>query len=173
MRCSHVLIVALLAVVPEVGAGPVYPVDCGFKMAGIEVDCGFIKVLEDRSKPAGRTIPVHFVRARASGDTPRADPIVFLGGGPGMHATPGAEGMLRAPITQGRLELGQSGSPLAQSDGKVLGVIRTGTACPPQPGTSTSVPTLVHNWLHGPSGSRLVDHLAAGDTSVRSLPARE
>lgn len=85
---------------------------------------------------------------------------------------PGAEGMLWAPITQGRLELGQSGSPLAQSDGKVLGIVRTGTACPPQPGTGTSVPTLVHNWLHGPPGSRLVDHLAGGDASVRSVPAR-
>lgn len=105
---------------------------------------------------------------------PRGRPLAAaISEGPMRGVSPGVLGMLRAPITKGRLELGQSGSPLAKTDGKVLGVIRTGTPCPPQTGTSTSVPTLVHNWLHGPSGSRLVDHLAAGDTSVRSLAARD
>ena len=68
--------------------------DCGFVMTGIDLTCGFVDVPENRLKPGGRTIPVHFVRAAAVGDTPQPDPIVFLGGGPGLHATPGANGLI-------------------------------------------------------------------------------
>jgi pimeloyl-ACP methyl ester carboxylesterase len=63
-------------------------------MKGIELTCGFVEVPEDRSIADGRTIPVHFVRASATGDSPRPDPIVFLGGGPGLNATPDANMMI-------------------------------------------------------------------------------
>ena len=73
---------------------PYETIDCGFKMPGIELTCGFVEVRENRSKPDGRSIPVHFVRAGATGETARPDPIVFLGGGPGTHATLEAGGMI-------------------------------------------------------------------------------
>jgi pimeloyl-ACP methyl ester carboxylesterase len=76
-------------------AEPVYEtIDCGFKMTGIDLTCGFVEVPENRAKPDGRKIPVHFVRAGATGDAPLPDPIVYLGGGPGMHATLGANTMI-------------------------------------------------------------------------------
>ena len=124
---------------------------------------------------AGWTLDTTRVSGGLAVGYPRGRPlaVVIANGMMRGVSPPGAEGILLAPITQGRLELGESGSPLAQNDGKVLGVIRTGTPCPTQPGTTTAVPTLVHNWLYGPPGSRLVDHLAGGDASVRSLAARE
>lgn len=101
----HCLALRVLTVVLSVsfaGAGDAPPepayetIDCGFKMPGIDLTCGFVEVLENRAKPDGRKIPIHFVRAGATGDGPLPDPIVFLGGGPGMHATPNANGMIRA-----------------------------------------------------------------------------
>jgi pimeloyl-ACP methyl ester carboxylesterase len=71
-------------------------IDCGFAMSGTDLTCGFVDVPEDRSKSGGRMIPIHFVRAAATGNRPQPDPIVFLGGGPGLHATPGAYALIRA-----------------------------------------------------------------------------
>lgn len=99
----HRLALAVLTIVLSVsptGAGdaprePTYEtIDCGFKMTGIDLTCGFVEVPENRAKPDGRMIPVHFVRAGATGDAPLPDPIVYLGGGPGLHATPGANGVI-------------------------------------------------------------------------------
>jgi len=94
---------AFLADAPENSAERGYEtIDCGFEMTGIELTCGFVEVPENRARPGGRKIPVHFVRARATGDKPLPDPIVFLGGGPGLHATPGASNKIWG--NRGRLE---------------------------------------------------------------------
>lgn len=46
-------------------------------------ECGYLSVLEDRSKPEGRRIRILVTRAPAVSATPRPDPIVYLSGGPG------------------------------------------------------------------------------------------
>lgn len=48
------------------------------------VECGYLVVPEDRSRPEGRAIrlPVGIARSRAA--QPRPDPVVYLHGGPGM-----------------------------------------------------------------------------------------
>ncbi len=95
LRVLTVVLSVSFAGAEEAPPEPAYEtIDCGFKMPGIDLTCGFVEVLENRAKPDGRKIPVHFVRAGATGDAPLPDPIVFLGGGPGVHATPDANGMI-------------------------------------------------------------------------------
>jgi pimeloyl-ACP methyl ester carboxylesterase len=61
---------------------PIYPgvpaVDLG---AGVE--CGYLTVPENRARPDGRTIRLAVARAKATSPTPRADPLLYLAGGPG------------------------------------------------------------------------------------------
>ena len=45
--------------------------------------CGYLSVLEDRSKPEGRRIRILVTRLPAVSATPKPDPIVYLSGGPG------------------------------------------------------------------------------------------
>jgi pimeloyl-ACP methyl ester carboxylesterase len=71
-------------------------VECDFSLRGVELKCGYVEVPEDRAKPTGRRIPIHFVRARATGKHPQPDPVLVLGGGPGLHATRGARGVIQA-----------------------------------------------------------------------------
>src|SRR5690242_15245670 len=49
--------------------------------------CGTLSVPEDRATPAGRTIDLRVAVLPATGPTVRADPVVFLDGGPGGAAT--------------------------------------------------------------------------------------
>lgn len=135
-------------------SGPI-PSGCQVAYSGWSLDTTSVVGGVAAGFPRGRPLAVALIEERMRGSS-----------------FPGAEGILLAPVAQGRLELGQSGGPLCTTDGRVLGVIRTSTPCPAQ-GTATTAPTLVHNWLHGPEGSRLVDHLADGDTTVRSLPSLE
>ncbi len=96
---SSVLAIGLLVGFPGAADVPPVPkyetIDCGFKMNGIDLTCGFVEVAENRAKPDGRRIPIHFVRAGATGDLTLPDPIVVLGGGPGLHATLGAQDVIR------------------------------------------------------------------------------
>lgn len=45
--------------------------------------CGYLSVLEDRSKPEGRRIRIFVTRLPAVSATPKPDPIEYLSGGPG------------------------------------------------------------------------------------------
>jgi pimeloyl-ACP methyl ester carboxylesterase len=47
------------------------------------VQCGYLTVPENRSKPDGRKIRIFVMRAPAVSATPKPDPIVYLSGGPG------------------------------------------------------------------------------------------
>ncbi len=49
-------------------------------------ECGFLTVLEDRSKTDGPTIRIHYAVFRSFSDAPLPDPVVYLEGGPGGHA---------------------------------------------------------------------------------------
>src|SRR4051794_4191339 len=86
----------LTACAPATGAGavpastyvsapcpnPIYPnvpqLDLG---AGVE--CGYLTVPENRARPDGRRIRLAVARAKATSTTPRADPLLYLAGGPG------------------------------------------------------------------------------------------
>lgn len=60
------------------------PVDCWFETPeSVSVDCGYLVVPEDRSKPDGRTIRLATSIFRAPGGNPEPDPIIQLHGGPG------------------------------------------------------------------------------------------
>jgi pimeloyl-ACP methyl ester carboxylesterase len=50
------------------------------------VDCGFVTVPENRARPTGRRITVAAAVMRAPSPHPKADPIVFLDGGPSFGA---------------------------------------------------------------------------------------
>lgn len=49
--------------------------------------CGTLRVPENRSEPAGRSIDLHVAVVRAVSRNPAADPLFFLTGGPGQAAT--------------------------------------------------------------------------------------
>ena len=51
--------------------------------------CGYIEVLEDRSKPNGRKIPIEFVQVRSSSKDRQPDAWIDVAGGPGITATMG------------------------------------------------------------------------------------
>lgn len=57
-----------------------------------EVGCGFLTVLEDRSKPAGRTIRLFVTRAEPPGGSTTADPGLGAGGELGARDEPGGSG---------------------------------------------------------------------------------
>lgn len=50
------------------------------------VQCGAIEVPEDRSRPAGRRIAIHFALVPATARPAEADPLLVLAGGPGQAA---------------------------------------------------------------------------------------
>ncbi len=61
---------------------------CPFRLAsgqteGKTVDCGFVIVPEQHSKPDGPTIRLAVARFRSTNATPAPDPVIFLQGGPG------------------------------------------------------------------------------------------
>ncbi len=58
-----------------------------------EIECGLIRVPENREAPGSRTIELNFIRIRARGENAqgepveaRPDPVIYLTGGPGVHA---------------------------------------------------------------------------------------
>lgn len=51
-----------------------------------EIECGLIRVPENREVQNSRTIELNFIRIRARGEDPRDDPVIYLTGGPGVHA---------------------------------------------------------------------------------------
>jgi len=90
--------------------------------AGTRVDCGFVVVPEDRAHPNRRTIQVAAALVHAPGAQPKADPIVFLDGGPSFGA-----------IHPFALDSYFAGAPFAQDHDIVLVDTR---------GTGYSVPNL-------------------------------
>ncbi len=72
---------------PDRARGAFVKTGCpGFFPASRHVDCGYVTVPEDRSRPGGRTIRVEAAVVRASSAHPAADPIVFVDGGPSFGA---------------------------------------------------------------------------------------
>ena len=75
------------------------PASCP-KLQGVEwlahASCGYLIVLEDRSKPNGRTIQLMVARHRATSSEKRPDPILYLIGGPGDIAPLEASEIIKA-----------------------------------------------------------------------------
>src|SRR5207249_2111329 len=61
---------------------------CEFDIpVGASVDCGYLTVPEDRSQPERRQIRLHVGVFRTKATEKAADPILYLGGGPGENST--------------------------------------------------------------------------------------
>jgi pimeloyl-ACP methyl ester carboxylesterase len=63
------------------------PAECQFEIPSSQtVDCGYLTVPEDRSRPGGPTIRLYVAIFRSPSKNPALDPVVYLAGGPGEHA---------------------------------------------------------------------------------------
>jgi pimeloyl-ACP methyl ester carboxylesterase len=86
---SDVLGFTASGIAPASGSPPVFqPAPCPpdiFPPSAL-VDCGFVAVPENRTRPTGRMISVAAAVMRAPSPHPSADPIVFLDGGPSFGA---------------------------------------------------------------------------------------
>ena len=87
-RC-HVLfsLVAQLTIVAGQPGASYRPAPCAFEVPhGAVVECGWLTVPENRSKPGGRAIRLHVARYKSRALQPAPDPILWLVGGPGGRA---------------------------------------------------------------------------------------
>ena len=80
---------------PTAGAVPRFePTPCP-KLSGAEelakASCGYLVVPENRSRPTGRIIRLMVAKYPAHSAEKRADPVVYLAGGPGDIAPPGGQ----------------------------------------------------------------------------------
>ena len=69
---------------------------------GVRARCGSLRVPEDRSDPDGRSIALRVVVVPSTDPTPRADPVVFLAGGPGQAATASVRALARTGFRERR-----------------------------------------------------------------------
>jgi hypothetical protein len=63
---------------------------------GDEFTCGYLTVLENRTRPDGRTIRLAVATRKAAAPNPKPDPIVFLIGGPGGSGLAEGPGIAKA-----------------------------------------------------------------------------
>ena len=73
------------AIEPVAAYEPVFePVECWFTLPESQpVDCGYLVVPEDRSKPDGNQVRIATAILRVPGSEPEPDPVIILHGGPG------------------------------------------------------------------------------------------
>ncbi len=69
---------------------------------GRDYGCGYLTVRENRSVEGGRTIRILVARVKAIAPTPKADPIVYLAGGPGGAGTLSAPGVVAGGMNADR-----------------------------------------------------------------------
>jgi hypothetical protein len=112
----YILLVALLLASPAValaaqtgeGTAPVprfEPAPCP-KLPGAEelakASCGYLVVPENRNRPTGRTIRLMVAKYSARSTEKRADPVVYLAGGPGDIAPLDVNGLIAADFIRDR-----------------------------------------------------------------------
>jgi len=113
---QHFLLLALLLASPamaraaQAAEGPATvprfePAPCP-KLQGAETiadaSCGYLVVPEDRSRPSGRTIRLMVAKFPARVPQKRADPVVYLAGGPGDIAPLDVNGLIAANFIRDR-----------------------------------------------------------------------
>ncbi|HRE46890.1 MAG TPA: alpha/beta fold hydrolase [Aggregatilineales bacterium] len=84
-----ILIMGFMAITPKPAEGGVIPrleaAPCPVAIPDPKgITCGYLIVHEDRANPSSRLIRVAFVVAKATSDSPSADPVFYLHGGPGQ-----------------------------------------------------------------------------------------
>jgi pimeloyl-ACP methyl ester carboxylesterase len=67
-----------------------------------KASCGYLVVLENRSRPTGRTIRLLVAKYPARSPEKRADPVVYLAGGPGDIAPLEVNGLIAADFIRDR-----------------------------------------------------------------------
>lgn len=73
--------------VSPAGAPRFEPSACPIQIpAGARVECGFLAVPENRTRPDSRTIRLAVAILKSRSENPAPDPIVYLAGGPGASA---------------------------------------------------------------------------------------
>jgi pimeloyl-ACP methyl ester carboxylesterase len=76
------------------------------KLPGAEevakASCGYLVVLEDRNRPTGRTIRLMVAKYPARSTEKKADPVVYLAGGPGDIAPLDVNGLIAADFIRDR-----------------------------------------------------------------------
>ena len=112
----HILLLALLLASPNVaraaqtGQGTATvprfePASCP-KLPGAEelakASCGYLVVPENRNRPTGRTIKLMVAKYPAHSTEKRADPVVYLAGGPGDIAPLEINGLIAADFIRDR-----------------------------------------------------------------------
>ena len=88
------------ATVPRFEAAPC-PQFPGAEMLA-EASCGYLVVHEDRSRPSGRTIRLMVAKFPTRSPEKRADPVVYLAGGPGDVAPVEANALIAANFIRDR-----------------------------------------------------------------------
>lgn len=69
------------------GNGSYASAKCMFEVpSGLDVECGFLTVPENRTKDNGRTVKIAVGIFKTASKNPKPDPIVYLEGGPGGNA---------------------------------------------------------------------------------------
>ncbi len=91
----------------------------------VDVDCGFVRVPEDRSDPDSRKIRVFAAVVHASGNHPEPDPLVLLNGGPSFGAI--SDFALGAYLADSRLVRDRD---LILVDTRGTGISRPRLGCP-------------------------------------------
>jgi pimeloyl-ACP methyl ester carboxylesterase len=90
------------------------------KLSGAEelakASCGYLVVLENRSRPSGRTIRLMVATYPARSPEKRADPVVYLAGGPGDIAPLEVNGLIAADFIRDRdiLVMSQRGTMFSE-----------------------------------------------------------
>jgi hypothetical protein len=67
-----------------------------------KASCGYLVVLENRSRPTGRTIRLMVAKYPARSPEKRADPVVYLAGGPGDIAPLEVNGLIAGDFIRDR-----------------------------------------------------------------------
>ncbi len=79
------------------------PTSCAaFEIHDENAKCGFLVVPENRDDPGKRTLRLAVAILKSRSATPRPDPVIYLHGGPGGDAIPGASRWLDHPLREDR-----------------------------------------------------------------------
>ena len=88
-RTALVCLVALIGSCAHVAtktSGDLVEIDCPEHQVSGDVYCRTLTVAENPDVPDGRQIPIRIMVLSATGDSPEADPLVIIPGGPGQSA---------------------------------------------------------------------------------------
>lgn len=105
--------------VTNVPCDPIVALSGEDEVEGETYYCGVFTVPQNWDAPDGRNLDLTFVVAKATGDAPAPDPLLFLAGGPGQSAVlTGIDAYANVRPTRDIVRLAQRGSGLGQRLGE-------------------------------------------------------